>query len=128
MEGMDEPQGRKIFETVNEYLNMKDESVASLPNEVVIFSIMDAALHQLRDLIEKGKITWKEPFAQLEYDIPPFPELQRLFETEKPRFFTTWAMMIATRFVFMDAGIPGEVTIPSSMNVLIELVSDYFME
>ena len=71
----DEPQGRKIFETVTEYLNMKGESVASLPNEVVIFSIMDTALHQLRDLIEKGKITWKEPFAQLEYDIPPFPEL-----------------------------------------------------
>ena len=115
MECMDEPQGRKIFETVNEYLNMKDESVASLPNEVVIFSIMDAALHQLRDLIKKGKITWKEPYAQLEYDIPPFPELQRLFETEKPRFFTTWAMLVATRFVFMDAGIPGEVTIPSSM-------------
>jgi hypothetical protein len=67
MDGMEEPKGNVIFETINENLKISDVSDILI---VSVFGLMVDALHQLRDLIKAGKVTWKVPFAQLNMTSP----------------------------------------------------------
>jgi len=96
------PQGRKIFETVNEHLNLSDESSPGLL-KLSIYGIIEDAAYKLRDLLKKGKITWKEPFAQLEYDIPEQDALSFINARAEYGY-----MFYLTRGVVIEAGSPGQ--------------------
>jgi len=103
MEGMDEPQGRKIFETVNEYLEISD-SFSPDVLKLSIYGLMEDALKQLREFLRKGSIKWKEPFAQLEYDIPEDNTLA--FINSRAEYVT---MLYLTRGVTLVTGPPDRV-------------------
>jgi hypothetical protein len=66
--GMTEPQGRVIFETITEQLGI---SAAAFPAllQLRIINVLGGSLRHLQDFIKKGKVTWKEPFLQLDYEI-----------------------------------------------------------
>jgi len=103
MNGINKPQGRKIFETVNEHLELSDESSPDLL-KLSFYGIIEDAVYKLRDLLKKGKITWKEPFAQLEYDIPEKDALSSINARAiiyGYMFYLTWGVVI-------EDGSPGQ--------------------
>jgi len=123
MDGTEELKGRKIFETVNEYLNLSGESSPGLL-ELSIYGLMEDALYRLRDLLKARKITWKEPFAQLEYIL--LYAGQKGLETEAAAFlrehdeFST--MHELTRHVHLYLGDPPIVCPPEPGDPYAKLV------
>jgi len=69
--------GRKpIDDKIQRYFEASVDGVAhDFPIQLrllVTYGLMKGAVPILRDLLKKGEITWKEPFAQLEYKYFPF--------------------------------------------------------